>query len=330
MSPTAIRVIDGATVRRLLPFSDCLEVVRQAMIVTSERRVHLPLRQGMPIPNGVGALGMMPGYLGNPSCFGIKLVSLFPGNRARGLSTHLGLYVLYSADDGIPLAMMNAADLTAIRTAAASAVATLSLMRGDSHTLAILGTGEQARAHIDALLTAHAFTDVRIWGRDIHKAAALADECRAKHSCEFSFHTTTRSTVAPADVVCTVTSSEEPILGGEDLRPGMHINLVGSSFPNRREVDDAAVLRARYFVDYRESAYAQAGELLHAVEAGLTTRNHVEAEIGEVLNGTRPGRTTRDQITLYKSLGIASQDLAAAWHVYLAAKAENAGALVHL
>ncbi len=329
MASTPIRILDGPTVRSLLPFAACVDVVRQAMIATSAGRALLPLRHSMPLPNGAGALGMMAGYLGEPECFGIKLVSLFPGNRQRGLSSHLGAYLLYEAESGRPLALMNAGELTAIRTAAASAVATLALMRRDSTRLAILGTGEQARAHLDALLTVHAFREITIWGRRPERAAQLAALAREHHAGRTDLTVAScpnaRDAVARADVICTVTASQTPILHGAWLQPGTHVNLVGASFPDRREIDADGVARSCFFVDYRASAMAQAGELLDALRAGAVTESHIVAEIGAVLAGTTAGRRDAAEITIYKSLGVAAQDLAAAWHVFQQAEARDLG-----
>ena len=334
MASTPIRILDGPTVRSLLPYAACVDVVRQAMIATSTGRALLPLRQSMPLPNGAGALGMMPGYLGEPECFGIKLVSLFPGNRQRGLSAHLGAYLLYEAESGRPLAMMNAGELTAIRTAAASAVATVALMRRDSSRLAILGTAEQARAHLDALLAVHAFREITIWGRRPESAALLAALARqhqdGRTGLTISSCPNARDAVAKADVVCTVTASQTPVLQGAWLQPGTHVNLVGASFPDRREIDEEGVVRSRFFVDYRASAMAQAGELLDAIRSGAVTESHIVAEIGAVLAGTAAGRRDASEITIYKSLGVAAQDLAAAWHVFQQAEARGLGVTAEL
>ena len=271
-----IRVIDGATVRALLPYDACIALMRDAMIEVSRGGAHMPLRQTMSLPTGTGRLGMMPGYLARPECFGIKLVSLIPGNAARGLSTHLGAYLLYDASTGAPQALMDAAVLTAIRTAAATAAATLALMAGSSRTLAIIGTGEQARAHLQAMRTAHRFARVVVWGRDPGRVrgfieAAGTSDIEAARSAE--------DAVRSADVICTVTSSPTPVLLGKWLRPGQHLNLVGASFAEAREIDDDGVERGRFIVDYRASAMAQAGELLGAIAAGRVTAAHIAAEI---------------------------------------------------
>jgi ornithine cyclodeaminase len=324
---TLVRVVDGPTVRSLLTHEACIDVVRDAMVKVSRGQALLPLRRGMALPTGAGALGQMPGYLGDPECFGIKLVSLFPGNRARGLPTHLGAYLLYEALTGEPRALLNANELTAIRTAAATAVATLALMRADSKALAILGTGEQAREHIVALTRAHPFERILLWGRSGQKAHALAAQFPSQ---PIEIVATTEDAVQDADVICTVTASKTPVLAGRALRDGQHLNLVGASFPDAREIDDHAVERGRYFVDYRASALDQAGELLHAIQAGCVTAHHVVAEVGEVLDGLTPGRSSDREITIYKSLGIAAQDLAAATYVLRAAEQANVGTVVSL
>jgi ornithine cyclodeaminase len=329
MADDSMIVIDGSSVRSLLSYPDCISAVRDAMIATSGGEAGLPLRQRMMLPNARDSLGMMPGYLRQPACFGIKLSSLFPHNSRQGRSSHLGLYLLYDAESGQPLALINAAELTAIRTASASVVATLCLMRSDSRRLTVMGAGEQAHAHIDAMLEAHPFTDVVIWARNIEKAESLAANTRRKFahvsSLKISSCPDAAESVAEADVICTVTAATNPILKGEWLRAGTHVNLVGSSFPDRCEIDDIGVTRSRFFVDYRPSAMAQAGELLSAIKSGAITEAHIVAEIGEVLCGKSAGRRHDAEITMYKSLGIASQDLSAAWHVFLESRLRNAG-----
>jgi ornithine cyclodeaminase/alanine dehydrogenase-like protein (mu-crystallin family) len=318
MQQLEIRVLSGQDLRQLLPYPDCVEVVASAMRAVSAGKVLMPLRHGMPLPNGAGMLGMMPGYLGDPECFGIKLVSLFPGNSAVGLSSHVGLYVLYEARNGLPLALMDASSLTALRTAAASVVATQALARTDSKVLAIIGTGEQASAHIEAFQAVRPFERVLIWGRNPSAADDLAVRYRRAVGFEVEVEVvlSVQDALARADVVCTVTSSLEPLLSGGDVLPGTHLCLVGSSNAGHREVDDDCVAMSRFFVDYRGSALAQAGELLHAIRAGSVTEAHIVAEIGEVLSGEVPGRRSSDEVTVYKSLGVAAQDLAAAMFAY--------------
>jgi ornithine cyclodeaminase len=311
-----LRVISGSELRLLLPYPDCVEAVEAAMRAVSAGSVLMPLRQIMRLPGGRGALGMMPGYLGEPECFGIKLLSLFPGNPAVGLSSHLGLYMLCEAQNGRPLALMDASHLTAIRTAAASVVATRALARADSRVLAVIGTGEEAVSHVEAFQAVRPFERLLIWGRNPAAAQALAERARRLGVNDARVVSSVRDALAEADVVCTVTASPDPLLFGADVRPGTHLCLVGASIPSCREVDDACVAMSRFFVDFRASAMAQAGELLHAIGEGVVTEAHVVAEIGEVLSGAVAGRRFDSEVTVYKSLGVAAQDLAAASLVY--------------
>jgi ornithine cyclodeaminase/alanine dehydrogenase-like protein (mu-crystallin family) len=327
MQPMELRVIAGSDMRKLLPYQDCVEVVAEAMRAVSAGKVLMPLRQIMPLPNRLGALGMMPGYLGEPECFGIKLLSLFPQNPVVGLSSHLGLYMLCEARNGRPVALMESSVLTAIRTAAASVVATRALAREDSRVLAVIGTGEEAVSHVEAFQAVRPFERLLIWGRNPAAAQSLADRSRRLGITDVRVVAGVREALLEADVVCTVTSSPDPLLFGADVRPGTHLCLVGASIPSCREVDDACVEMSRFFVDYRGSAMAQAGELLHAIREGAVTEAHIVAEIGAVLAGAVPGRRSDAEVTVYKSLGVAAQDLAAAMLVYRRAVELNVGTL---
>jgi ornithine cyclodeaminase/alanine dehydrogenase-like protein (mu-crystallin family) len=289
----------------------------------------LPLRQALPVPGG-GMLGMMPGYIDEPRCFGVKLVSLFPANQSLGLSSHSGIMVLYDAATGQPAALLNAGEITAIRTAAASALATKVLARANASVLGVVGTGEQALAHLRALALVRRFREIRIWGRNSAHAAELARLARTQTDCAVTIDATVDAMLHHADVVCTLTGSAEPILAGRSVRPGTHLCVVGSSVSSRREVDDDCVARSRFFVDYRASAMAQAGELLHAIGNGTVSASHILGEIGEVLEGRIEGRRSDDDITLYKSLGVAAQDLVAATVVLRAAESSGAGTLISL
>ena len=320
---TPLRIIDAATVRRLAPPEKLIAWMKPAMVSTSRRAVELPLRRGMVLPGGLGVIGMMPGYVGEDTASaGVKLVSLVPPERRRG-SSHLGLMVLYDADGLIPQAILCGATVTALRTAAVSALATSVLARPEASVLAILGAGEQAAAHIPALMAVRRFKKIVIWARRREQADALAASLQIP--AELVVASSVQEAVAAADVVCTLTSSREPILQGEWLAPGAHINLVGSSSADAREADDAVVQRSRFFVDYIPSTLDQAGEFLHAKNAGLVDDSHIVAELGAVLEGTAEGRRHAEEITVYKSLGIAAQDVVTAREVYRAACAGNLG-----
>jgi ornithine cyclodeaminase len=328
--PLELRVISAREVRELLPYGECVDAVEQAMRSVSAGKVLMPLRQLMPLPSSDGKLAWMPGYLGDPECFGIKLLSLFPGNPRVGLSSHVGLYVLYESAHGRPVAIMEASALTAIRTAAASVVATRALARPDSRTLAVIGTGEEARSHIDAFQAVRPFERVIVWGRRPDAARELAEYALAAGCVHVEIAGSIAAAAAEADVICTVTGSPTALLFGRDIRGGTHLCLVGASVPSSREVDDDLVALSRYFVDYRASALAQAGELRDAIAAGRVTDAHLLGEIGDVLSGTVPGRVADDDVTVYKSLGVAAQDLVSALVVYRHALERGLGTVAEL
>jgi ornithine cyclodeaminase len=326
---TTLRVIDGPTVERLLPYRELIDALRSTMIHVSEATAHMPLRSLMTLPGRNERLGLMQGYLAPANSVGVKLVSLVPDAAARGQSSHLGLLILYDADGLRPVALLSGSAVTARRTAAASAVATAALARSDARVLAVLGTGEQAAAHIEALTTFRVFEEVRIWGRRAAAARALADQMAGRgtvvRACESVAHA-----VKEADIICTTTSAQASILPGRLVRGGTHVNLVGSSTPDRSETDDELVGRAAFFVDSRQSALHQAGELLGAMERGVVTAEHIRAEIGEVLLGTKPGRTSDGDVTIYKSLGVVAQDIAAARLAFERAERSATGQVINL
>ncbi len=295
-------VASAEDVRRCLPMDKAIELVAEAMVAVSEGKANLPLRTAMDI-DGVNKLGMMPGVLGR--VYGVKLISLFPDNPAKGLSSHIGAMVLFDPETGVPTAMVDADALTAIRTAAASAVATRALAREEAKTLAIIGTGEQALAHIEAMGVVRGNCGVRIAGRTAERAEAFVAKARgAFPALTFTACKDAEEAVGGADIICTVTSASTPVLRGAWVEAGAHINAVGASVPSMQEIDEATLLRARLFTDYLPSALAQAREI---IEAG--PKAEILGEIGEVLVGKVQGRRAAADITLYRSLGVAAQDL---------------------
>jgi ornithine cyclodeaminase len=332
--PTGLLIVSGADVRRALPMSDCIEAVARAMRALSTggaaapSGADVPLRTVMQLPGGRNFFGVMPGYLDDPRGLGAKMITVYPDNAKRGLPSHLGLVVLFDTEIGFPLAVMDAAEITAIRTAAASAVATRALARKDAAHLAILGTGEQAVTHLEAISKVRTLRSVRVWGRSIEKAERFAEAQGPRLSVRVEACKTAEDAVKGADIVCTVTASREPVLNGAWLGRGVHVNLVGASRPTAREVDDDVVTGSRFFVDSRTSARAEAGELKHAMDAGLVSESHILGEIGDVLNGSVVGRTGEQDLTVYKSLGVAAQDLAAAHIIYERAVRDGIGSRV--
>jgi ornithine cyclodeaminase len=323
-----IRVLRGPEVRKLLPMSECIDLMQRTMIAVSEGRVVLPLRSILVMPGDRGMMGMMPGYLADPECFGVKLVSLIPRNKPPQYSSHLGLVLLFEAEHGQPVALLDAAEITAIRTAAASGLATRLLARADAGDLALLGAGEQARSHLDAMLCARPLRRIRVWARDPVKAKAFADAEGALHRVPIEVASTVHDAVAGADIICTTTKAREPILFGDWLSPGVHLNVVGSSIAAAAEIDTPAVVKSRFFVDCRNSTVNEGGEYLRALRAGAITPDHILGEIGEVANGSKEGRCSPLDMTLYKSLGIAPQDLASAHYVLEKARAAGIGQVI--
>ncbi len=324
-SRAGLLVLSGSDVRHALPMPDCIEAVDSAMRALSAGGANVPLRTIMLLPGGQNFFGVMPGYLDSPAALGAKVLTVFPANTRHGLPSHVGVVILFDTDNGFPVAVMDAAQVTAIRTAAASAVATRALARAGAHRLAILGTGEQAITHLEALASVRRLSTVQVWGRSEHKALAFARQQGARLSIDIRVCRTAQEAVHGMDLICTVTGSHEPVLKGSWLSPGSHVNLVGSSRQSSREADEDVVARSRYFVDSRTSARAEAGELKFAIDAGRVTDKHVIGEIGEVLSGHVAGRIGDEDITVYKSLGNAVQDLAAARVVYDRARCEGIG-----
>ena len=273
------------------------------------------LRSIIPLSEG-RLFGIMPGALGAHGAFGAKLISVFQGNFARGVQSHQGLIILFDPESGAPVCVLDAGQITAIRTAAASAVATDALARNDARHLTLLGYGEQAGTHARAVRQVRAIESIVVWGRSAERARAFAETMQRELSVPVTAAASVREAVAAADIVCTVTSAAEPILKGEWVRPGTHVNVVGSSHAGPVEVDSDLVVRSRFIADSRESVLNQGAEFLRAKAAGLIGDEHIVAEIGQVLAGEIDGRRSAEEITVYKSLGHVVQDLASAWALY--------------
>ncbi len=320
-----IVVLKADEVRALLPMADCIALMRTTMIAVAEGRAAIPLRSVVRMPGDLGMMGNMGGYLGEPECYGVKIVSLTPRNIGTEFSSHLGVVLLFETDHGRPVAFLDAGEITAIRTAAASGLVTDVLARPEACDLAILGSGEQARSHLAAMLAVRPVRRVRIWSRRTESAQAFAASEGERHGITIEACTSVADAVHDADLICTVSKAAEPILLSADVADGAHINLVGSSIATAAEADTPLVVRARYFVDLRLSTVNEAGEYLRALAAGAITPEHILGEIGEVANGSVVGRTSPGDVTVYKSLGIAAQDLAAAHFVTARARERGVG-----
>jgi ornithine cyclodeaminase len=310
-----MRVIEREEVARRLTYDICIPIVRQAMIAFSRGETRQHLRSIIPLAQG-HLFGIMPGALGENGVFGAKLISVFPENFAKGRQSHQGVVVLFEPESGAPVCVVHAGEITAIRTAAASVVATEVLARQDASRMAILGYGEQAATHARALLKVRKIEAVRVWGRSPQRAESFCQRMSAELGIPFSSATDVQDAVREADIICTVTGAQEPVLKGAWVRPGTHVNLVGSSMAGPVEVDSEFVVRSRFIADSREGVIRQGAEFLRAKAAGMVGDAHVVAEIGQVLAGDVVGRRSDQDITAYKSLGHVVQDLASAWALY--------------
>jgi len=308
--------IDGETVRRVLPVADCIEVMAETFADLVEGRIGQPLRSVIRLVSGRGLLGLMPADGSHRGVAGIKALSVFPGNATIGLPSHQGVVLLFEAEHGRLLAVVDAESITAVRTPAASAVATRALAFESACTLALLGTGVQAEGHLESMRAVRPVREVRVWDIDRVRAAEFARVESARCGLPVEMAETVEEAVAGAQIICTLTPSKEPILRSEWVEDGAHINAVGACTPDAREVDSALVARARVYTDSRESLLAEAGDFLIPLAEGAIGRDHLRGELGDVLTGRVEGRQRDDEITLFESLGVGAQDLAAAEHVY--------------
>ena len=324
-----ILILNHDEVVQLLPMQECIGVMREALIRLARGQVHQPLRMIVRPPDAAGVMGLMPSYMsGDDAAYGLKTVCVFPENPSQGKDAHQGSVMLFNAETGELQAMMNASAVTAIRTAAVSGVATDLLAREDAHELAIVGAGVQARTHLAAMSCVRSIERCRIASRTIEHARQLVDEMSDRFPFPLAAVETVEQALADADLIVTATNAKEPVLKREWISPGVHLNVVGSSSPKSREVDTATMAAAALFVDRRESTLNEAGDYLFAASEGAIGPDHIRAELGELLTGSKRGRTSPDEITLFKSLGLAVEDLAAAAYLYKKAKELNAGTWV--
>lgn len=305
-----IRFHDAHTVQKLLDYPGCIAAVRNAMMDLSLDGAPQPLRSITTMEPGK-LFALMPGALAAPQGMGAKVITAYSEPDQPGRSHHRGIVVLFDRDNGEPLAIGDAGAITSIRTACASAVATDALARPDARRVAIFGTGEQARSHVLAMSHIRPFKEILIWGRSRAAAEALIDSLQPTLTVPLRFEDNAQRAAEASDVICTVTGASTPVLHGRWVRPGTHVNIVGSSYAGPVEIDTDLVTRAHYVVDSRQSALAAAAEFLVAKARGLVADDHIKAEIGEVLGGVAIGRPSVNAITLYKSLGHIVQDLAA-------------------
>jgi len=323
-------VLSQPQIRALLPMQVCMDLMEEALTALARDEALNPLRTLMRLAGGNGLLGMMPGSLEARRVFGLKIVGVLPSNHGTAYDSHQGLVLLFDAEHGLPRAILDASEITAIRTAATSGLATRLLAREDAGDLAILGTGVQAASHLEALRCARKLRRVRVFSPTRSRLEDFCARASQMHGIRVEPVASAHAAVDGADLICTVTTSAEPILLGEWLAPGAHVNAVGACTKHARELDSAAVQRSRLFVDRRESVLNEAGDFLIPKGQGLFGDEHIQGELGDVLLGRVAGRRSEREITLFKSLGIAVEDLVVASHLDRVAREQQVGTYVEL
>lgn len=323
-------LINRDEVRRLLTMERCMELVASALRTLAQGRGVNPLRPIVWHPDRKGALGLMPAVLLEPPVMGVKVISVFPGNHGTPFDSHQGVVLLFECENGRLIAQADGGEVTAIRTAAASGVATRLLARPESEVVAILGSGVQARTHLEAMRAVRSIREVRVWSRNQEHATIFAEEQSSRVPVPIRPVSSAKDAVSGADIVCTTTGAMEPILKGEWLSPGTHINAVGACIPKARELDTETVRRARVFVDRIESALNEAGDFLIPKAEGAIGDDHLQGEIGELLLSRIEGRRTAEEITIFKSLGIGAEDAVCVEDLARRAREEGLGIEVDL
>jgi len=314
-----LRILSGQDVRSALPMRRAIEAVKQAFAQLSTGQAQAPLRTALDVPRHSGVTLFMPGYLAADDQMAVKIVSVFNDNPAKGLPLIHALVVVVDATTGAPAAVMDGTYLTALRTGAASGAATDLLARRDARVAAIFGAGAQGRAQLEAVCAARAIEQAWVYDALPEQAQVYAAEMSERLALSVRVAGTPSEAVRQADVICTATTSHVPVFDDGDVRPGTHINGVGAYTPQMQEIPAETVLRAKVVIDHHAASLAEAGDLLIPLEQGLMTEDHIYAELGEIAAGRKPGRETEEEITFFKSVGVAVQDVAAAAAVLEAA-----------
>lgn len=311
-----VLIVNHREVEQYLPMSECIDAMAQTLSMLGSGQAQNPLRHLMWLPDKTGLLAMMPAFLGESGVMGLKSISVFPQNQKMGYDSHQGAVMLFETGNGRLLAIVDAGKITAVRTAAVSGVATELLAGKDAEDLAILGSGVQARSHLEAMLAVRDVKRVKVWSPNFEHAQSFAERESERFKIPIKAADSAEKAVEGVDIVCTVTAATEPVLKGRWIAPGTHINAVGSSIPTARELDSEAVLKSKLYVDRRESALNEAGDFLIPKNEGAIGDQHILGEIGDLLLDKIKGRKSPEEITLFKSLGLAVEDVAAAYYIY--------------
>jgi len=324
-------IADQELVTGLVPMTDAIEVMRRALTLLEEGDVVMPLRTMLDLPGEPGTvMGLMPSYMGGLEAVGVKVVAAFPANFGTEYDTHQGIVLFFDTERGLLRAVVDATSVTALRTAAVSGVAADLLARPDAGDLAIIGAGTQATTHLQAMCDVRDVRRIRVFSVPERSAHEFAERESKRLGRSVEACATAEEAVAGADLICTVTTAKEPVVRGEWVSPGAHVTAVGAYTPTTRELDSDLVVNSRLYADRRESLLSEAGEFLIPRSEGRCDDDHLVGELGEVLTGKVPARTSPDEITLFKSLGIAIEDLAMAQHVYTVAKERELGTWVDI
>ncbi len=325
----SVLIVNAEQVRALLPMAECVDAMEPAMIAASTGTVAIPPRLISPLIDESGFFALMPGSSAELGTYGAKVISLHPANPSQGLPAIQGFVTLFDHQTGAPVAIIEGAEVTGIRTAATSGLATRELARPDASSCGVFGNGVQAETHIDAMCAVRPIEEILIWARDPGKARDFAAG-QAERTGRVVRVTEDPAEAAACDVVCTVTSSPEPVLNGDWVQPGAHVNLVGAHSLTTREADTELIAKAALYVDLMESCRNEGGDFMIPLKEGAIGEEALVGEIGQLLNGSIPGRADDQQITVYNSLGMTAQDLFAARHVYDRALETGVGLTVEL
>ncbi len=321
-------VLGERDVYELLPIADCIAVMEGAFRTVASGGFAQPQRLIAWLPDRRGAIGTMPAFLAEPDAVGAKVITVFPGNRAEGLESHQGSVLLHETKTGRPLAIAHAGAVTAIRTAAVTALATRILSNASATRLALLGSGTQARTHLEAIRAVREIAHVKVWSRTPEHAKNFARTESERHGIPVGVSDSPREAVRDAQIVCTLTAATVSVLAGAWLEPGMHVNAVGSSVPPFRELDTETVKRAHVFVDNRDCVLNEADDLRAPIAEGAIAEDHILADLAELVAGSALGRKSAQEITLFKSVGMAIEDVAAARELYGRAITQGRGTRV--
>ena len=329
MTKQELRFLTAADVKKALPMSKAIEVMKQAFVFLSEKKAVIPQRIHLGIPEFKGDVLVMPIYLPDMERIGLKAINLFDDNPKKDLPLIHALVTVFDATNGKPIAIMDGSYLTALRTGAGSGVATSLLSQEDSQVAVIFGAGEQGRTQLEAICTVRAIKKALIFDTNIVKAELFAKEMSNYLSIPVDV-ASSKSDLKEADIICTATNSTEPVFSDDDLKPGVHINAIGSYKPHKREVPSETIQKAKVIVDHRESCLTEAGDILIPLKEGVINENHILGEIGEIITNKKQIRKTNQEITFFKSVGNAIQDLTAANEVIKAANNLNIGQILRL